>query len=386
LLETGIELAGAEKGNLQLLDQASGALVVAVQRGFEEAFLKFFAAVRDSSSASCGNAMKSKEPVIVEDVTQSAIYAGQASLNVLLAAGVRAVASFPLISSAGNVLGVISTHFGQPHCIAERELRLMCLLTRQAADYLERKRAQELLIRSEKVAVLGRMAATIAHEINNPLAALMNTLYLARTSPDCPDSVRQYLDVGDDQLKVVSRITTQALGFYRETSAPAKVPLGPLLDEATGLFKSKIEAKRVKVESQYGNSPAVMASAGELRQVFCNLIANSLDALSDHGTLKLRLSNSRRLHDGSDRPCVRVTVADDGKGIDAASRGRIFEPLFTTKGAIGTGLGLWVSKQIIEKHGGSIRVHSRTGGAWRGTTFSIVLPVETMALGAPNAD
>jgi signal transduction histidine kinase len=125
----------------------------------------------------------------------------------------------------------------------------------------------------------------------------------------------------------------------------------------------------------------IMAVAGELRQVFSNLLANSLDAIDEEGTIKLRVSTGAALNNG--HRCVRITVADNGRGIDAGSRPHIFEPFYTTKGSVGTGLGLWVSKQIIEKHGGTIRMASRNDGARRGTAFSVVLPVEsaTAALG-----
>ncbi len=238
-------------------------------------------------------------------------------------------------------------------------------------DITERKRALDVAIRSEKVAALGRMAASLAHDINNPLAAAMNTVFIARNDAvcaACAHSVRQYLDLADEELKRISHITRQALGFYREGSVPAKVSVRAILDEAVDIFKSKIKSKRARIEKEYeGELVEVIGISGELRQVFSNLLVNSLDAIAEHGTIKLRVSTSPQRG-------VRITIADNGSGIDPVARPRIFEPLFTTKGPLGTGLGLWVTKQLVDKHSGSIRVHSSTSGSRRGTSFTVVLP------------
>jgi len=240
-------------------------------------------------------------------------------------------------------------------------------------DVTAMKQAEEALVRSEKLASVGRMAATVAHEINNPLAAVMNTLFLARGAVDSSESVRRYLELADAELKRIAHITRQALGFYRESTRPADTSVCAVLDSAVDLLKSKIKSKHVKIEKQYQDTPPVTAIPGELRQVFSNLLANSLDAVDDNAIIKLRVSCSRLGCNG--RRCVRVTVADNGRGIGASTLPHIFEPFFTTKESIGTGLGLWVSKQIVEKHGGSVRVHSRTDSRRRGTAFSVFLPV-----------
>jgi len=155
-----------------------------------------------------------------------------------------------------------------------------------------------------------------------------------------------------------------------------------VLDSVLYLLHRKIKDKRIAVEKRCAEGTQVSAVAGELRQVLSNLLANSLDALDRAGTIKIRVSSSRSIHHG--QSYVRVTVADNGSGIDDATLPRIFEPLFTTKEATGSGLGLWVSKQLIEKHGGSIRVHSSSRGPRRGTVFSIFLPAEG-ARAAPSS-
>ena len=235
------------------------------------------------------------------------------------------------------------------------------------SDITERKQAEQALLRSEKLAMLGRMAATIAHEINNPLDAVMNLQFLAKSIEGLPESARGLLEMADAELKRVAHITRQSLGFYRESNAPTLTSIGAVLDSAIDLQKSKINAKHAIVDKQWDGDVQISAVAGELRQVFSNLLSNSLDAIEERGTVKLRVSAHNR-H-------VRITVADNGKGIAPSTRQRIFEPFFTTKDTYGTGLGLWVSQQIIEKHGGSILVRSNTDGVRRGTTFSVVLPV-----------
>jgi PAS domain S-box-containing protein len=236
------------------------------------------------------------------------------------------------------------------------------------------KQAEQALLRSEKLASAGRVAATIAHEINNPLAAVTNVLYLAKGNPDLPASAREYLEMADAELKRVAHITRQSLGFYRESNAPSLSSVNAMLESAVDLLKSKIEAKQARIEKQWAEDVEVTAIAGELRQVFSNLLANGLDAIDEQGTITLRVSTGNALKHGG--RCVRVTVADNGKGIGASLRSNLFEPFFTTKGTVGTGLGLWVSKQIIDKHGGTIRMRSSTYGARRGTVFSVVLPAE----------
>lgn len=243
-----------------------------------------------------------------------------------------------------------------------------------ASDITLRKTTEEALVKSEKMATLGRMAATISHEINNPLEALTNLLFLARTSPDIPEQTLQILETADAELSRIAHITRQSLGFYRESNNPAPTSIEALLDSSINLMRNKIQARRAMVAKEVRVNVRLMANAGELRQVFSNLLANALDAIDDGGNITFRVSPCRDAKNCKGTG-VRISIADDGRGIDPAIRSRIFEPLFTTKGMVGTGLGLWVTQQIIEKHRGSIRVRSCTDPGRRGTTFSIILPL-----------
>jgi signal transduction histidine kinase len=241
-------------------------------------------------------------------------------------------------------------------------------------DNSARKRAEEALLRSEMLANAGRLAASIAHEINNPLEAIMNTLYIVRTSADLPESAREYLNIADGELMRIAHIARQTLGFYREFSAATSNSASGLIGSVVYLLQSKIGAKCVTVDQQCNEQLRVMGIAGELRQVLANLLTNSLDAIGQDCRIVLRASASIDPNNGRRR--VRITVADCGHGMGAATAKQIFDPFFTTKGSVGTGLGLWVCKQLVEKNGGSIQVRSNMGGERRGTTFSIVLPAE----------
>ena len=239
-------------------------------------------------------------------------------------------------------------------------------------DNTARKQAEEALLRSEMLASAGRMAASIAHEVNNPLEAVMNTLYLVRTTADLPEQAREYLDIADGELMRVAHIARQTLGFYREFTEATSNSVSALIASVVDLLQAKIKSTGVTIVQRCDSELQVMGVAGELRQVLANLLANSLDAIGQDARIVLRASASVDPNDGRQR--IRITVADCGHGMVAATTKHIFEPFFTTKGSVGTGLGLWVCKQLIEKNGGSIQVRSNMDGERGGTTFSVVLP------------
>jgi PAS domain S-box-containing protein len=244
-----------------------------------------------------------------------------------------------------------------------------------ARDITGRKLAEEALRRSEKLAATGRLAATIAHEINNPLEAITNLLYIAKTSPA---KTQRYIELAEQELEHVAIITRQTLGFYRDTSAPAWLNIADLTRDVLSLYARKLQEKSIAVESRLAEDARVYGFAGELRQVFANLLTNAIDALPEGGRLAVRVSTCRSWKEEGPAG-VRITLADTGSGIPVERRESVFEPFYTTKKQVGTGLGLWVTKSIVEKHGGSICVRSRTTPGRCGTVFSLFFPESEQA-------
>ena len=237
-------------------------------------------------------------------------------------------------------------------------------------DIDEQKQAQEALLRSEKLAAAGRLAASISHEINNPLESITNLLFLTLSDTTLAPLTREYLTQAEQELARVSQITTQTLRFYRQTTNPTSADIGALLESVLRLLKGRFANSQVEVVRQYRATNHLLCFEGELRQVFANLIGNSLDAMAaKKGRLIVRTSESRDWATGETG--IRISIADAGMGIRPEILEQIFEPFYSTKGAGGTGLGLWVSKEIISKHRGTVQVKSKLGV---GTAFSVFIP------------
>ncbi|HSY03830.1 MAG TPA: ATP-binding protein [Acidobacteriaceae bacterium] len=236
-------------------------------------------------------------------------------------------------------------------------------------DTTEQKRAEEALRRTEKLAAAGRLAASIAHEINNPLEAITNLLYLVRQENLTP-SAAHFAGMAAQEVARVSEITQQTLRFYRQSTLPARANVCELLESVLTLHAGRIQAVQVELDREYESDLPLFCFAGELRQLFANLVTNALDAMTPGGG---RLIVRARAAQQDGVAGVRVSVADTGSGINAEAKRHIFEPFFTTKEATGTGLGLWVSEQIIRKHHGTVRVRSSSSGA-TGTVFSVFFP------------
>ncbi len=236
----------------------------------------------------------------------------------------------------------------------------------------ERHVAEEALRKAEKLAVAARLAASFSHEINNPLESVTNLLYLVGGSSSLNES-RKYAEIAARELARVSEMVTQNLRFHRESIKPVAVEITQVVNAALNLYQARLAAAEVSIERDFRECSPVLGSPGDLRQLTLNLIANALDAIGRRGTLKIRIADAREQKDGS-RHGVRVTVGDTGLGILPGIRNTLFEPFVGTKGNTGTGLGLWVSSEIVRRHGGTIRVKSRATPPDTGTVFSVFLP------------
>lgn len=243
-----------------------------------------------------------------------------------------------------------------------------------AMDVSSRKAAEQTLRQSEKVAATGRLAASIAHEINNPLASVMNALYILRTNSKMPDSALVYVKTAEEELARVVHITKQTLGFYREISSPVMSSVPQLFEEVLAAYDARIEKGQITVHKDFSDVGPLAAFPGELRQVFSNLILNAIEASS--GNIRIRV---KQAHDSMERSGIRIAVADDGCGIPPGNMSRIFEPFFSTKDSKGTGLGLWVSQGIVQKHQGILRVRSRIDEQHHGTCCTVFLPFAAQA-------
>jgi PAS domain S-box-containing protein len=252
---------------------------------------------------------------------------------------------------------------------ANRELHWLATII----DMEDQKQAEEALRKAEKLAAVGRLASSIAHEINNPLEAVTNLVYLLQSTPLNPEQ-QGYAQAAAEELARVSHITNHTLRFHRQSSHPSQVNLADLLDSLLALYHARLKDAGITAVREYKTSAPITGYASELRQVFANLIGNAFDATRHGGKIVLRVQRVREWRNGSEG--VRVTIGDTGHGMSPETRKRIFEPFFTTKGINGTGLGLWVSAEIVRKHGGSFRVKTKEGLGLTGTAFSIFFPLK----------
>jgi PAS domain S-box-containing protein len=252
------------------------------------------------------------------------------------------------------------------------------------ADITRRKQADEALLRAEKLAVAGRLAASVAHEINNPMEAVANMLYLISMT-DSLEEARMQASGALDELMRIALVAQSTLKFHREIGTPKDTLLSEVMESVLAMFRGKLQAMEIDVETNVDGERPINCMLSETQQIFANLVANAIEALEHKGRLVIRIRPSRDWRDRTTQG-MRVTICDTGAGFDRATAGRIFEPFFTTKTETGTGLGLWVVAQLLERHKGSVRVRSTQRQGASGTAFSVFLPFGETAEERPSSD
>ena len=247
-----------------------------------------------------------------------------------------------------------------------------------STDIEQQKRSEAAIRQTEKLAAVGRLASSISHEINNPLASVTNLLYLLGAQPSLSKTAQEYVRTAQEELARVSEITTQTLRFHNQSAFAAPTRVAEVLDSLLSFYRPRIVSAGLTVRREYDRTERLTCFAGDLRQAFSNLIANAIEACSPGGTIRIRKRPSVTWKYRKVRG-VRVTIADTGHGVARESLQRIFEPFYTTKGITGTGLGLWITKDLIAKHDGKILIRSSTRAGKSGTVISILLPFEPIA-------
>jgi PAS domain S-box-containing protein len=254
----------------------------------------------------------------------------------------------PVCDSSGNIIGV----------------------SKVARDITSSRQAEQALRNADKLALAGRMSASIAHEINNPLEALTNLLYLIQQEEIAPQG-RDYLELAQSELARVTRIVSQTLGFFRGGIEPAPSQLSEIAESAIALHAGRLLVSNLATETSFLPVMPLLCHPGEMRQLVANLLNNALDSMPAKGRLSLRI---RPATNPTGTSGIRLTVADTGTGMTAKTQRLLFEPFYTTKGSAGTGLGLWVTQQIVRHHKGRISVRSSQNPNHHGTVFSIFFP------------
>jgi PAS domain S-box-containing protein len=424
ILDVAIEISDADMGNIQLFEPGSGALKIVAQRGFESDFLQFIDSVHDGVAA-CGKAMELGKRVIVEDVATSPIFADTSALNVMLSAGARAVQSTPLVSRSGRLVGMFSTHYRKPYRPTERQLTLLDLLARQAADFVERSQTEDLLSHNEerlraaneelerrvqerttdletanaalvktieeqkslegqlrqaqKMEIVGTLAGGIAHDFNNILNIIRGYAMLIAQQSSTDHQINECLQIIEEQIKRGASVVRQLLTVARKTETHlAPTDANDLVLTFSELIKQAFP-KTISVRlSLDPDLPPVLADPNQMSQTLLNICVNARDAMPRGGNLTIRTelideTKMRERLKADSTACVCIVISDTGTGMEEEVRARIFEPFFTTKGVgEGTGLGLAIVYGIVKEHNGLVDVESKPG---QGTTFRIYLPI-----------
>jgi two-component system NtrC family sensor kinase len=328
------------------------------------------------SDGFCACAVLQPEPLIIEDTLLDARFAE----NPFVTGGprIRFYAGAPLVAPGGHILGTVCVFDDKPRSLSAAQIAALKALSRQVMSLLdarlkllEQERAYAALMQSEKIAAVGRLASSMAHEINNPLEAVTNLLFLAKQKAGDAESV-EWLEQADRELRRVSNITNHTLRFHKQSSLPQAITCVSLFSATLDLYEAKLSNSRIQVEKRKRANEPVRCFEGDIRQVLSNVVTNAIDAMPLGGRLMVR---SREATDWATmRKGLMLTLADTGTGMTEETRRQAFEAFFTTKGINGLGLGLWISKDIMQRHGGKISIRSKASASGGGTAVALFLP------------
>ena len=325
----------------------------------------------------CAYTLTTPGTLVVEDTLLDARF--RDNPLVLGNPGIRFYAGAPLVAPNGHVLGTVCVIDTKPRVLSAAQIGALEALSRQTMELLESRvrlsdheKASAALMQSEKLAAVGRLASSMAHEINNPLEALTNLLYLARAESQNP-AVQEWLEMADLELRRISIIANQTLRFHKQSTKAKPITCASLFSTTLGVYESRLRNAGIVVEKRKRALEPVECFEGDVRQVLSNLVSNAIDAMPVGGRMLVRSREATEWKTG--RRELVLTIADTGTGMDRETQQRMFEAFFTTKGIGGSGLGLWISADIMMRHNGRIRIRSRSS---RGTVVCLYLPFEAV--------
>jgi len=391
ILDAAVTVMHSEMASMQMFHPERNELELLAYKGFHPDSAAFWKWVRVDSGSTCGAALRTGERVIVEDVETCEFMAGTADLDAYRKSGIRAVQSTPLVSRSGRVLGMISNHWREPHLPSERDWRLFGILTRQAADLIERneaeakmrdseqklkQKAEELekqLIASGRLVSVGEITASMAHEFNNPLGIVIGFAEDLLTSKDPSDPDFHALQIIHAEAQRCATLMNHLIEFAQpRDSAFSHTDIGSVVAKSLTFISNRLHKAKIEAVTKIApNLPLLPVDAVQIEQVLLNLYLNAIDAMPDGGKLIVEAATTDSTPIGG-VPEIIVSVADSGNGIDERILPHIFQPFFTINKNTGLGLGLPTCERIIKNHGGRIDVESQFG---KGTTFKLHLPI-----------
>jgi two-component system NtrC family sensor kinase len=333
------------------------------------------------SQSFCAHTIPDARTLIVEDALLDVRFADNPL--VLGDSGIRFYAGAPLIDPHGHVLGALCIIDKIPRSLSTAQISALEALARQVMQLLESRlgalesqKAAKALMQSEKLAAVGRLASSLAHEINNPLEAVTNLLYLSKQRATNDSDLAGWLDQADQELRRVSIVANQTLRFHKQASKPQAITCLSLFSTTLNVYESRIKNAGITIEKRKRANEPVECFEGDIRQVLSNLVSNAIDAMTAGGRLIVRSRKGRDWQTG--RKGLVLTIADTGTGMTYETQCRMFEAFFSTKGIGGSGLGLWISLDIMHRHEGKISIRSSQRENHTGTVVCLFIPFERM--------